>query len=74
MYPVEVELRDPESGERVSSFVTHLVAVAPAVNGAPMGEPLNVAWIWKIAADPANEPGGAGPARLPRARSAPAAG
>ena len=58
VYPVEVELRDPESGERVSSFVTHLVAVAPAVNGAPMGEPLNVAWIWKIAADPATEPGG----------------
>ena len=23
-----------------------------------MGEPLNVAWIWKIAADPATEPGG----------------
>ncbi len=58
VFPVEVELRDPESGERVSSFVTHLVAVAPAVNGAPMGEPLNVAWIWKVADDPATKPGG----------------
>ena len=59
VYPVEIELRDPESGERVASFVTQLVAVAPAINGAPMGEPLNVAWIWKIAADPATHPGGA---------------
>ncbi|HEY3725373.1 MAG TPA: DUF6049 family protein [Acidimicrobiia bacterium] len=59
VYPVEIELRDPESGERVSSFVTSLVAVAPAVDGPRVGEPLNVAWIWKIAADPATEPGGA---------------
>jgi hypothetical protein len=58
VFPVEIELRDPESGERVSSFVTNLVAVAPASDGAPMGEPLNVAWIWKIAADPATDPGG----------------
>ena len=41
-----------------SSFVTHLVAVAPAADGAPVGEPLNVAWIWKIAADPATNPDG----------------
>jgi hypothetical protein len=58
VFPVEVELRDPESGERVASFVTHLVAVAPAVNGARMGEPLNVAWMWQIAADPATESDG----------------
>jgi Family of unknown function (DUF6049) len=59
VFPVEVELRDPQTGERVSSFVTHLVAVLPAVNGSPMGEPLSVAWIWKVAADPATEPDGA---------------
>ncbi len=59
VFPVEIELRDPESGERVSSFVTSLVAVAPAVDGPRVGEPLNVAWIWKIAADPATEPDGA---------------
>jgi hypothetical protein len=59
VYPVEVELRDPESGERVASFVTHVVAVTPAINGAPMGEPLSVAWIWRIAANPSNQPGGA---------------
>ncbi len=59
VYPVEVELRDPKTGERASSFVTHLVAVAPTADGAPMGEPLNVAWIWRIAADPATDPNGA---------------
>lgn len=58
VFPVEIELRDPQTGERASSFVTHLVAVLPAVNGPPMGEPLSVAWIWKIAADPATDPGG----------------
>jgi hypothetical protein len=59
VFPVEIELRDPESGERVSSFVTSLVAVAPVVDGPRVGEPLNVAWIWRIAADPATEPDGA---------------
>jgi len=58
VFPVEVELRDQQSGERVSSFVTHLVAVAPAADGAPVGEPLSFAWIWKIAADPATNPRG----------------
>ncbi|MGZ4755606.1 MAG: DUF6049 family protein, partial [Acidimicrobiia bacterium] len=58
VFPVEIELRDPQTGERASSFVTHMVAVSPPVNGAPMGEPLNVAWIWRIADNPANHPGG----------------
>ena len=58
VFPVEIELRDPESGDRVSDFVTHLVAVAPATDGAPLGEPLNVSWIWPITADPATTPDG----------------
>ncbi len=58
VFPVEIELRDPQTGERVSSFVTQLVAVVPAADGAPVGEPLSVAWIWKIAANPATDPGG----------------
>ncbi len=58
VFPVEVELRDPESGDRISDFVTHLVAVAPATDGAPLGEPLNVSWIWPITADPATAPDG----------------
>jgi hypothetical protein len=58
VFPVEIELRDQESGERISSFVTNLVAVAPAADGAPVGEPLNVAQIWKVAEDPATNPSG----------------
>jgi hypothetical protein len=58
VFPVEVELRDPESGQRVAGFVTHLAAVAPATDGAPLGEPLNVSWIWRITADPATTPDG----------------
>jgi hypothetical protein len=58
VFPVEVELRDPQSGQRVSSFITHLVAVAPSADGAPLGEPLNVSWVWRIAADPATDPEG----------------
>jgi hypothetical protein len=58
VFPVEIELRDPESGERVSSFVTHLVASTPRAEGEPMSEPLNVSWVWPIADDPANDPAG----------------
>lgn len=58
VFPVEIELRDPESGERVSSFVTHLVASAPRAQGEPSSEPLNVSWVWPIADDPANDPAG----------------
>ena len=58
MFPVEVELRDPESGERVAGFVTHLATVAPATDGAPLGEPLNISWIWPITADPSTTPDG----------------
>ena len=58
VFPVEIELRDPESGDRVAGFVTHLATVAPATDGTPLGEPLNVSWIWRITADPATAPDG----------------
>jgi hypothetical protein len=58
VFPVEIELRDPESGERVSSFVTHVVASAPRAQGEPMSTPLNVSWVWPIVDDPANTPAG----------------
>ncbi len=58
VFPVEVELRNPETGDRVGGFVTHLAAVAPATDGAPLGEPLNVSWIWRITADPSTTPDG----------------
>lgn len=58
VYPLELELRDPETGERSAGFVTHLVAVAPPASGAPVGEPLRVSWIWRIGSGPAVQPDG----------------
>lgn len=58
VFPVEVELRNPDTGDRVAGFVTHLATVAPATDGAPLGEPLNISWIWRITADPATTPDG----------------
>jgi hypothetical protein len=58
VFPVEIELRDPESGERVSSFVTHVVASAPRAQGEPGSDPLAVSWVWTIADDPAHTPAG----------------
>jgi hypothetical protein len=62
VFPVEIELRDPESGERASSFVTHVVGIAPSADGAPLTAgslaDLSMAWIWKIAADPATNAAG----------------
>lgn len=58
VFPVEVELRNPDTGDRVAGFVTHLATVAPATDGAPLGEPLNISWIWRITADPSTTPDG----------------
>jgi hypothetical protein len=53
VYPMEIELRDPARDERVDGFVTHLVVAEPGPGGAPaIGEPLEVAWIWRLVADP----------------------
>jgi len=53
VYPLEIELRDPDRDERVDSFVSHLVVAAPGPGGSPaIGQPLEVAWIWRLAADP----------------------
>jgi hypothetical protein len=58
VYPVEIELWNPDRGERVSGFVTHMVAMAPAASGPPIGAPLHVAWVWRIGAPPATLPSG----------------
>lgn len=58
VYPLEIELRDPETEKRSAGFVTHLVAVAPPASGAPVGEPLRVSWIWRIGSGPAVQPDG----------------
>lgn len=48
VYPMEVELIDPDTGDALSAFVTWLVAVEPE----PIDAPLSVAWIWQIGAPP----------------------
>jgi len=53
VYPVEIELRDPERGEVLAGFVTHLVATAPVAEGPLVAEQLRLSWIWRIAANPA---------------------
>lgn len=56
VYPVEVELRSPDTGERADAFVTYLVAVAPLSGGPPVAAPLQVAWIWHLLAEPSVDP------------------
>ena len=57
VFPVEIELRDPDSGDVISSFVTHLVAVRRVATGsAPSNTRLQVAWLWRVAASPATTP------------------
>jgi len=58
VFPVEVEVRNPSTGERAASFVTFLTIVAPLSGGAPVLEPLRVAWVWPIVAPPATAAGG----------------
>jgi hypothetical protein len=53
VYPLEVDLRNAND-ESLSHFVTHVV-VAPvgADSKLTFGEPLQVAWVWPLRADPA---------------------
>ena len=53
VFPVEVEVRNPDTGDRAAAFVTFLTIVAPLSGGAPVLEPLRVAWVWPIASPPA---------------------
>ncbi|MFM7616830.1 MAG: DUF6049 family protein [Actinomycetes bacterium] len=67
VFPVQVEVRNPSTGERAASFVTFLTIVAPLDGGDPVLEPLRVAWVWPIVAPPATP--GAGPRAAAFARS-----
>ncbi|HEX5586978.1 MAG TPA: DUF6049 family protein [Acidimicrobiia bacterium] len=58
VFPLEVELRDADN-RAVSHFVTHLVVADVTADGAlAVGQPLDVAWVWPIVADPAYLPNG----------------
>lgn len=59
VFPVEIDLRDPDSNRVLDSFVTELVAVRRRSPGEVPNEPLQVAWVWRIAAPPATTPSGA---------------
>jgi Family of unknown function (DUF6049) len=48
VYPLEVQLRD--DNQTVTGFVTHVVVADLA---SPASEPLRVAWVWPLVAEPA---------------------
>ena len=52
VFPVRLQLREPDSGRVLDDFVTPVVAVRPTLDGDTPGEPLQVAWLWNVAAAP----------------------
>jgi hypothetical protein len=54
VYPVRVELRPKGGGKAVDSFITYLVNLPDA----PQGDPLEVAWVLPVHAEPAVQPDG----------------
>ena len=52
VFPVKLQLRDPDSGQVFDDFVTPVVAVRPAVAGETPSEPLQVASLWNVASSP----------------------
>ena len=52
VFPVKLQLRDPDSGQVFDDFVTPIVAVRPAVTGETPSEPLQVASLWNVASSP----------------------
>ena len=56
---IELEVRDPDTGERFASVVTFLTIVSPLSGGPAVAEPLRVAWVWPLAdASPISPEGG----------------
>ena len=52
VFPVQIELREPNSGQVLDSFVTDIVATRRRTADEAPGEPLQVGWLWNIAAPP----------------------
>ena len=52
VFPVKLQLREPDSGRVLDDFVTPVVAVRPSVAGETPSEPLQVASLWNVAAPP----------------------
>lgn len=49
VFPIELEVRDPETGDVYASLVTFLTIVSPLTGGDAVAERLSVGWIWPIA-------------------------
>ena len=67
VFPIELEVRDPDTGERFASLVTFLTIVSPLSGGPAVAEPLRVAWVWPLAERAPVSPGGGPSAGLTRA-------
>src|SRR4029077_13135367 len=53
VFPLEVDLRS-DADESLAHFVTHVVVAPVGAGGAlTVGQPLNVAWVWPLQAEPA---------------------
>jgi Family of unknown function (DUF6049) len=53
VFPLEVDLRSVDD-DSLAHFVTHVVVAPVGADGAlTVGQPLNVAWVWPLQADPA---------------------
>jgi hypothetical protein len=59
VYPLEVELRDPQE-QGVARFVTYLVVVDAGPDGQPqpLTSRLGVAWVWPLVTPPGTRPDG----------------
>jgi len=52
VFPVEIQLRDPDSGKAVDRFVTPLVLVPRTAGTGGDDTRLRVGWLWNVAARP----------------------
>lgn len=64
VFPIELEVRDPETGEVSASLVTFLTIVSPLTEGPAVAERLSVGWIWPIASRSPIRPDGQPSSRL----------
>ncbi|CAB4788340.1 MAG: hypothetical protein F2723_06835 [Actinobacteria bacterium] len=64
VFPIELEVRDPETGEVYDSLVTFLTIVSPLTGGPAVAERLSVGWIWPIASRSPIDPDGKPSSRL----------
>jgi hypothetical protein len=58
VYPVEIELRDPDSSTVLSRFVTDLLLIPRVAPPSATDARLRVGWLWRIGAPPATTTAG----------------